>query len=490
MIDRSGRKGASGRFLILVAALLMPLLAQGRSEAELREMNSPVAPFHIVGNIYYVGANDVTSFLIVTPAGDILLDGGFVQTAPQIEANIRKLGFKLSNVKILLNSHAHFDHAGGLAELKRRTGAQFVAMQGDAALLARGGRGDFYFGDRLTFPAIRPDRVIHDGDTVRLGGVMLTAHLTAGHTRGCTTWTMTTEDHGKPLHVVFVGSMSVLSGYRLAGRESYPGMTADYERSFKVLRALPCDVFLGAHGSFFDLTDKRSALADSLKKNPFIDPEGYRAYVARAERTFETALRRQQAALKRRKSSELLRGERAGCPSDIQAGRSCFALRDVAYLASGKKAPQSQLPADPRSATAVMRVEHEWLAALHRRDVKTLARILGSEFVDSDWQGDAIPRSEYLAYLARPLAHSAPAQEQRFEDTKVRFIAKGDVAIVTGVVVTEPAVSRRGARGASPLANAVWSRFTDVFVWREGRWQAVSGQETHSAPQSRSPASR
>lgn|GEM_PF-170657 len=485
MIDRSGRKGAIARFLIFAAALLIPLLVHGQSQAELREMNGPVPPFRIVGNIYYVGASDVTSFLIVTPAGDILLDGGFVQTAPQIEANIRKLGFKLSDVKILLNSHAHFDHAGGLAELKRRTGAQFVAMQGDAALLARGGRGDFYFGDRLTFPPIKPDRVIHDGDTVSLGGVTLTAHLTAGHTRGCTTWAMTAEDHGKPLHVVFVGSMSVLPGYRLAGKESYPGITADYERSFRVLRSLPCDVFLGAHGSFFDLTDKRAALAHSPRKNPFIDPEGYRAYVVRAEQDFESALRRQQVASKRRKSSEALPDKSAVCLSAAQEGCARFALRDVAYRGRGKQAPQGQPPAGPRSATAVMRVEHEWLAALHRRDVKALGRILGSEFIDSDWQGDAIPRSEYLAYFSRPLAHPVPDQEQRFEDTKVRFIAKGDVAIVTGVVVTEPVVSRSGTRPASPRADAVWSRFTDVFVWREGRWQAVSGQETHFAPRSR-----
>lgn len=285
--------------LVILALLVARALARAQSDPEMRAMNRPVAPFHVIGNVFYVGASDVTSFLIVTPAGDILLDGGFVQTAPQIEANIRKLGFRLADVKILLNSHAHYDHAGGLAELKRRTGAQFVAMQGDAALLARGGRGDFYFGDRFTFPPIKPDRVIRGGDTVALGGVTLTAHLTAGHTRGCTTWTMTTEDRGKQLPVVFVGSMSVLSGYRLVGKESYPGMTAGYERSFRVLRSLPCDVFLGAHGQFFNLTAKREALARSPKENPFIDPAGYRAYIDGAQHSFETALRRQQRAARR-----------------------------------------------------------------------------------------------------------------------------------------------------------------------------------------------
>ncbi len=296
---------AGRKCLVILAALIAPVLVYAQSDPEMCAMNQPVAPFHLIGNIYYVGASDVTSFLIVTPAGDILLDGGFVQTAPQIEANIRKLGFKLTDVKILLNSHAHYDHAGGLAALKRRTGAQFVAMQGDAALLARGGRDDFYFGDRLTFPPIKPDRIIHDGDTVTLGGVTLTAHLTAGHTRGCTTWTMNTEDRGRRFHVVFVGSMSVLSGYRLVGKESYPGMTADYERSFRVLRSLPCDVFLGAHGQIFNLTAKREMLARSPKRNPFIDPRGFRAYVEGTERAFKGVLHRQQAVSKRRKASEI-----------------------------------------------------------------------------------------------------------------------------------------------------------------------------------------
>ena len=273
-------------------------LAYAQADPQSRSENQPVPPFRIAGNIYYVGASEVTSFLIVTPAGDIVLDGGFVETAPQIEANIEKLGFKLSDVKILLNSHAHYDHAGGLAELKKRTAAQLVAMEGDAALLASGGRGDFFFGDRLTFPPVKPDRVIHDGDTVSLSGVTLTSHLTAGHTRGCTTWTMTTEENGKSLHVVFIGSMSVLPGYRLSGKESYPGIASDYGRSLRTLKSLACDVFLASHGSFFDLTDKREALAKGAAKNPFIDPAGYRAYVTRAERAFDAELERERSSSK------------------------------------------------------------------------------------------------------------------------------------------------------------------------------------------------
>jgi metallo-beta-lactamase class B len=473
--------------LILLALLAAPVLVHAQGDAESRNMNRPVPPFHLVGDIYYVGASDVTSFLIVTPAGDILLDGGFVQTAPQIEANIRRLGFRLSGVKILLNSHAHFDHAGGLAELKRRTGAQLVAMQGDAALLARGGRGDFYFGDRLTFPPIKPDRIIHDGDKVALGGVTLTAHLTAGHTRGCTTWTMTTEDRGKLLHVVFIGSMSVLSGYRLVGKESYPGITADYQRSFGVLRALPCDVFLGAHGQFFHLTEKREALVHSPSVNPFIDPDGYRAYIDSAELAFQAALRRQRAALKPHKSSELLAGRGAACLPVREAGRARFELQDVAYPANGAKALHNRAPAGERTAQAVMKVEHAWLDALQRRDVETLARTLAAEFIDNDYQGGEITRAEYLSYFARPLAHPAPAVSQHFEDTKVRFVAKGEVAIVTGVVRTEPAASPNGSSATGPASpNSVrHSRFTDVFLWRDSRWQAVTAQETHFSPSPR-----
>jgi metallo-beta-lactamase class B len=272
----------------------MPALLHGQADPQSRSENQPVPPFRIIGNIYYVGASDITSFLIVTPLGNILLDGGFAETAPQIEANIRKLGFRLEDVKFLLNSHAHYDHAGGLAELKKRTGAQFVAMDGDATLLAGGGRGDFFL--KTGFPPVKPDRVIHDGDTVSLGGTTMTAHRTAGHTRGCTSWSTVVKEEGKEYQAVFVCSLSVLQGYRLTGKESYPGIAADYQKSFAVLKALSCDVFLGSHGSFFNLTDKREALAKGANPNPFIDPAGYQEYLAGSEESFQAELQRQRAA--------------------------------------------------------------------------------------------------------------------------------------------------------------------------------------------------
>lgn len=295
------RKTLSSFFRAAVMCCLALVAAQAaypQTAQELVEWNTPVAPFRIIGNIYYVGASDVTSYLIVTPDGDILLDGGLVQTAPQIEANVKTLGFKLSDVKILLNSHAHFDHVGGLAELQKRTGAKLVAMDGDAQQLARGGHEDFFFGDAKLFPAVTPARVIHDGETVSLGGTTLTAHRTAGHTRGCTTWTMTAKEAGELYQVVFFCSASVLDGYELVARPghpaSYPGIADDYEKSFRIWKSLPCDVFLGAHGQFFDLAGKREAQEKGAPKNPFIDPAGYQAYVSQKEADFRKELARQK----------------------------------------------------------------------------------------------------------------------------------------------------------------------------------------------------
>jgi metallo-beta-lactamase class B len=274
---------------LLAIALAFPVFAQAQANDLSRNMNQPAQPFHIIGNIYYVGASDITSYLIVTPRGDILLDGGFVETAPQIEANIKTLGFKLSDVKILISSHEHLDHAGGFAELKHLTGAQLVAMAEEVPTLTSG----------KSFPAVTPDREIHDGDTVSLGGVTMTAHLTPGHTRGCTTWSMVTQDRGKPYNVVFVGSASVLPNYKLTDRPNapatYPGIQADYEKTFRVLKSLPCDVFLGAHGSFYSLKQKREAMEKNPAINPFIDPAGYQSYIERAEAAFRTELQREAA---------------------------------------------------------------------------------------------------------------------------------------------------------------------------------------------------
>jgi metallo-beta-lactamase class B len=271
-------------------------IAFGQADETNRARNKPVPPFRIVGNLYYVGAAEVTSFLITTPKGDFLLDGGFAETAPQIEHNISQLGFDLRDVKFLLNSHAHFDHAGGLAELKKLSGAKFVASDPDAPLLKNGGRGDFRFGDTLPFPPVEPDQIIHDGESIEIGDQKMTAHLTPGHTKGNTTWATKISEGTKTYDVVFAGSPSILD-YQLAGRESYPGIAADFERTFAIFKTLPCDIFLSSHGSMFALKEKRERLMRGEKPNPFIDPQGYQRFIKEFEKAFRDKKREQESKL-------------------------------------------------------------------------------------------------------------------------------------------------------------------------------------------------
>lgn len=278
---------------ILSAALaLAACAAPGLSPASAAK-NQPQAPFRIAGDVYYVGASDVTSYLIVTPQGMILLDGGFAQTAPMIEKNIAALSFKLNDVKILLNGHAHPDHAGGLAQLKRDTGASFDAMEQEVQPLENAGQGTFYRGDKHLYDSIKVDRVLHDGDTVTLGSVTLTAHLTAGHTPGCTTWSMPVTDGGKPYSALFICQLTPPPD-QLLGNPLYPDAAKDYARTYQVLQALPCDVFLGEHGSAFDLKGKYARLQAYPQANPFVDPAGCKAYLEQSRQVFEEQLKSEQ----------------------------------------------------------------------------------------------------------------------------------------------------------------------------------------------------
>jgi metallo-beta-lactamase class B len=276
-------------------------------ERSLKMMNRPFEPFRVIGNIHYVGASDVSSFLITTRDGHILIDSGFEATVPAIREGVRKLGYRLEDIKLLLNSHAHLDHAGGHALLKRLTRAQIVMGEADVALLSRGGRGDFPPVNEkiLAYEPARADRIIRDGDQVSLGGVTLTAHLTPGHTKGCTTWTMVVEDDGKRYNVVFFGSTTILPGVRLVDNPKYPLMVEDFTRTFRVLKSLPCDVFLAAHGSLFGLREKARRQAAGEKPNPFIDPEGYRSSIAQSEQGFRQQLEREQRAAAARPKSGL-----------------------------------------------------------------------------------------------------------------------------------------------------------------------------------------
>lgn len=263
-------------FLIAVLATAAPLAQQ--SPGERVEWNKPVEPFRIAGNIYYVGAAGVSAFLIRTPEGSILLDGGLPETAPRIVDSIRKLGFDIRDVKYLLNSHAHFDHAGGLAELKRLSGATLAVSAADSSALKAGGPD---------LPAAAVDRMLSDRDTVAVGGTTLTAHITPGHTKGCTTWTMKTAEAGRSYDVVFHCSTSVVD--RLIGNKSYPDIVPDYQRTFEALGGLKADVFLGAHPAFFGMEEKRKRM-QAGGPNPFVDPAELRRFNERSKRQFQQAL--------------------------------------------------------------------------------------------------------------------------------------------------------------------------------------------------------
>ena len=279
------------RRLFALFALGIPAALQGQADSASRSWNQPVTPFRLIDNIYYVGASGVTSFLIVTPAGHILTDGGLAETAPLILDNIEKLGFKSADVRILLNSHAHYDHAGGLAALKHATGAQLYAHPGDAELLEAGGRGDFWFGDRFPFAPVSVDRLIRDGEVIRLGGTALTIQHTPGHTRGCTSWTTTVSSGNRTANVVFICSTSILD-YRFVTDPSYPDIAGDFERTFHRLESLPCDVLLSAHAGFFDLHGKR-VKQQGARANPFVDPALCRRFITAQKKAFQEALARQ-----------------------------------------------------------------------------------------------------------------------------------------------------------------------------------------------------
>ena len=278
--------------LLLAAYLPSAHAALGVVQADL---NKPQMPFKVIDDIYYVGTNDVGIYLIVTPKGSILLDSGFLETVPQVRANLATLGFKLEDVKILLVSQAHYDHVGGMAEMKHLTHGTLEVSRADAKQMADGGKDDYGFHERFMYTPVQADRILRDGDEVALGGVTLTAHLTPGHTKGCTTWTMTAEEGGKPYHVVFLCGVTV-PGYKLVDNPGYPDIVSDYEHSFDVLKALPCDVFLGAHGQYFGMQAKLASEHAHPGTNPFIDPAGYRRYLDDSEKGFQKLLAEQSAS--------------------------------------------------------------------------------------------------------------------------------------------------------------------------------------------------
>ncbi|HYK18310.1 MAG TPA: subclass B3 metallo-beta-lactamase [Bryobacteraceae bacterium] len=277
--------------LLALAFTAAPLCAQNS------DWNEPFPPHKVIGNVYYVGTRGLASYLITTPEGSILVNSSLESSVPMIRASIEKLGFKFSDVKILLISHAHYDHCAGSFQIKELTGAKYVVMQQDAGEIEAGGKGNFAYGENKSalYKPVKVDRVLHDGDEVTLGGVVMVAHLTPGHTKGCTTWTLKVRDGGKTHDVVIVGSPNVNPGFKLVNNSLYPQIASDYQKGFDVLKALPCDVFLGAHGGYYDMEAKYKKLTPS-GANPFVDPAGYKAYITEREKTFHDELAKQTAA--------------------------------------------------------------------------------------------------------------------------------------------------------------------------------------------------
>jgi metallo-beta-lactamase class B len=279
---------------VLFSWVIWVSCVQAQTDADWIE---PFSPFRIAGELYYVGSKGLASYLIATPQGHIMINCGLEANVPMIRASVERLGFKFSDVKILLISHAHWDHCGGGALFKQLTGAEYLVMEPDVPVVESGGRADFHYG---TFPPAqfsptKVDRVLHDGDEVRLGDALLVAHLTPGHTPGCTTWTMSLPAGDRHYDVVIVGSPNVNEGYKLVDNPRYPRIAADYERTFRVLKGLPCDLFLGAHGNYFGMLAKYAQMLSGAQ-SPFVDPVGYQKYVAQTEEAFRRELAKQEAA--------------------------------------------------------------------------------------------------------------------------------------------------------------------------------------------------
>jgi metallo-beta-lactamase class B len=252
---------------------------QGKGAFANIDWNKPFPAHKIIGNMYFVGSEQLGSFLITTPQGHILINSDYEETVPVIRAAVEKLGFKFTDIKILLNSHAHPDHTTGDAMVKELTGATVMTMAEDVPALQN------------IRPGGKPhpiDRVLHDGDTVTLGGMTLTAHLTPGHTKGCTTWTFKTDDGGKSYDVVVVGSVS-LNAANLGDNPNYPNIREDFVKSFQVLRSLPCDVFVGSRTGFYLMTAKYAKIEQG-GPNPYIDPAGYKALIDSSEKAFNDRL--------------------------------------------------------------------------------------------------------------------------------------------------------------------------------------------------------
>jgi metallo-beta-lactamase class B len=265
--------------------------------AQNAEWRQPFPAFKLIGNVYWVGTYDLSTYLITTDAGHILINTGFVETVPQIAEGVEKLGFKMADVKVLLATHAHVDHVAGLAALKRTTGAQVMMSEADAVLLEDGGKSDFRFGNEAStnFEPVKVDRRLKDQDTIVLGGVTVTAHHHPGHTKGATSFTLTVREGGRDYRVVIANLGSINPGVTVSGMPKYPTIRDDYARTFAAQKSLPVDVFLASHAAQFGMHEKYTP-GDPYDPNRFVDPKGYHAAVERLEGIYREQLAKELAA--------------------------------------------------------------------------------------------------------------------------------------------------------------------------------------------------
>jgi metallo-beta-lactamase class B len=275
----------------LIALALLSLTACARAQMPPSWTNA-VEPVRVAGNIYYVGTEELGAYLIAGEAGLVLLDVPHQKNAKLVLSNVEKLGFDPKKIRILLGTHAHLDHIGGFAEVKEKTGAKVMLSAPDADLAARGGKGDFAFGDTLAYPPVETDRILKDGEVVRLGKIAMTAMITPGHTRGCTTWRTTVVENERPLDVVFLCSVTA-PGYTLVNNEKYPQIFDDYRYSMARLRKLDPDIFLGNHAGFFDLSTKLTKAREG-GANPFIVKGEFAKYLEEAWTALESAEAKQR----------------------------------------------------------------------------------------------------------------------------------------------------------------------------------------------------
>jgi metallo-beta-lactamase class B len=282
--------------ILMPALLLTAALPWAQTRSNSSSWTARVKPHQVMGNIYYVGTEDLSSFLITGSEGHVLIDTGVEQNAAAVLDGIRALAFDVKDVRIILTTQAHYDHVGAHARLKQESGARVLVAAADAPIVSSGGEGDYLFGPQFHYPPAKVDGIVKDGDVVRLGSIALTAHLTPGHTKGATTWTMTVKDSaGREHNAVFLGSTSVNPGTKLLNNEKYPTIEADYKHAFEVERSLRCEVFLAAHASAFNGAAKAAAAAAGKGDAAFIDPDGCRAAIDRSQKAFDEELARQRA---------------------------------------------------------------------------------------------------------------------------------------------------------------------------------------------------